>query len=331
MTGISLRAFKRSIVDINSVRSYDYTYETYFVQLWYKFIYLLSILLIDLLDMHLSGIDNDPIIFKYVHFWWRTNVRWFWYTIINETIFHILVKLRVNQLSSDIFVEVFTCWNNSIENERSFDFIITLYDNWNFLLDSVWLLWIYFFQVFYLFFLTLTSFVLLVDYFPLNNNGGLRNGYPDIKIPITEIFVHILLWSLIVEEGREVRYLRKKIPFILNSFFSPIVPTSLGWRMRQVYSSCRDYMEIFFWRSVEYCWLLCNHILSWWFQYSILCQRTSIHHFEVSSIKNCSQIEKKSLLEFWCVWCYFFGIFVYFMCLLLTNDSGRNCLWFSIR
>jgi hypothetical protein len=69
--------------------------------------------------------------------------------------------------------------------------------------------------------LTLTSFVLLVDYFPLNNNGGLRNGYPDIKIPITEIFVHILVWSLIVEEGKEVRYLRNKIPFILNSFSFP--------------------------------------------------------------------------------------------------------------
>ncbi len=69
--------------------------------------------------------------------------------------------------------------------------------------------------------MTLTSFVLLVDYFPLNNNGGLRNGYPDIKIPITEIFVHILVWSLIVEEGKEVRYLRNKIPFILNSFSFP--------------------------------------------------------------------------------------------------------------
>jgi len=114
------------------------------MQLWYKFIFLLSILLIDLLDMHLSAIDNDTIIFQYVHFWWRTHVCWFWYLIINETIFHILVKLRINQISSDIFVEVLTCWNNSIENERSFDFIITLYDNWNFLLDSVWLLWIFF-------------------------------------------------------------------------------------------------------------------------------------------------------------------------------------------
>jgi hypothetical protein len=43
-----------------------------------------------------------------------------------------------------------------------------------------------------------------VDYFPLNINGGVRNGYEDILIPVSEMFVHILMWSLIVEEGREV-------------------------------------------------------------------------------------------------------------------------------
>ncbi|CAF1348429.1 unnamed protein product, partial [Didymodactylos carnosus] len=47
------------------------------------------------------------------------------------------------------------------------------------------------------------SFVLLVDYFPYNNNGGRRNGF-SIGIPITEIFLHICLWGLILEELREV-------------------------------------------------------------------------------------------------------------------------------
>ncbi|CAF1278699.1 unnamed protein product [Didymodactylos carnosus] len=46
-------------------------------------------------------------------------------------------------------------------------------------------------------------FVLLVDYFPLNINGGKRSGYSSISIPITEIFLHICMWSLIVEEARE--------------------------------------------------------------------------------------------------------------------------------
>ncbi|CAF1221434.1 unnamed protein product [Didymodactylos carnosus] len=58
--------------------------------------------------------------------------------------------------------------------------------------------------LFYIIFLALFSFVLLVDYFPLNIYGGKRNGYYKIYIPITEIFVHILVWTLIVEEIREV-------------------------------------------------------------------------------------------------------------------------------
>ncbi|CAF1612008.1 unnamed protein product [Didymodactylos carnosus] len=57
--------------------------------------------------------------------------------------------------------------------------------------------------LFYILFLGLFSFVLLVDYFPLNIYGGKRNGYANIHIPITEIVLHILLWTLIVEEIRE--------------------------------------------------------------------------------------------------------------------------------
>ncbi|CAM4829146.1 unnamed protein product [Rotaria magnacalcarata] len=57
--------------------------------------------------------------------------------------------------------------------------------------------------VFYVGFLMLFSFVLLVDYFPLNNNGGIRNTYKNLLIPVTEILVHILTWSLIIEEGIE--------------------------------------------------------------------------------------------------------------------------------
>jgi hypothetical protein len=44
---------------------------------------------------------------------------------------------------------------------------------------------------------------MLVDYFPLNNNDGRRNGFP-IGIPVTEIIFHICQWSLIIEEIREV-------------------------------------------------------------------------------------------------------------------------------
>ncbi|CAF4040031.1 unnamed protein product, partial [Rotaria sordida] len=53
--------------------------------------------------------------------------------------------------------------------------------------------------IFYVAFLCLFSYVLLVDYFPINNNGGTRNGY-FIIIPITEIVLHILMFSILIEE-----------------------------------------------------------------------------------------------------------------------------------
>lgn len=65
--------------------------------------------------------------------------------------------------------------------------------------------------MFYLIFLGLFSFVLLVDYFPLNNNGGKRNGFANIQIPVTEIFVHIGMFSLIIEEVYEVSGRRKRV------------------------------------------------------------------------------------------------------------------------
>lgn len=52
-----------------------------------------------------------------------------------------------------------------------------------------------------------------MDYFPLNNNGGKRNGY-NIRIPLTEIILHLCIWSLIIEEIRQVNihilYLEKE-------------------------------------------------------------------------------------------------------------------------
>ncbi|CAF1186544.1 unnamed protein product [Rotaria sp. Silwood1] len=57
--------------------------------------------------------------------------------------------------------------------------------------------------VFYIIFLALFSYVLLVDYFPININGGQRSTYNNLFIPISEIFLHVLIWSLIFEEGHE--------------------------------------------------------------------------------------------------------------------------------
>ncbi|CAF4555545.1 unnamed protein product, partial [Didymodactylos carnosus] len=77
------------------------------------------------------------------------------------------------------------------------------------LLDKI----IYFYQapvvrfqyylIFFVVFLILFSYVLLVDYFPLNIYHEKRSGIKDLQIPVTEIFLHICIWSLILEEIRQ--------------------------------------------------------------------------------------------------------------------------------
>ncbi|CAF1107903.1 unnamed protein product [Rotaria sordida] len=58
----------------------------------------------------------------------------------------------------------------------------------------------YYHTIFFIVFLGLFSFVLLVDYFPLNIYNDRRSGFKNLQIPITEIILHICIWSLIVEE-----------------------------------------------------------------------------------------------------------------------------------
>jgi len=72
-----------------------------------------------------------------------------------------------------------------------------------------------------------------VDYFPLNINGGQRNGYQYILIPITEIFVHILMWSLIFEEGKEVSLLFPPTTMIYRiAYFQSLVYPTLERRKK---------------------------------------------------------------------------------------------------
>ncbi|CAF0967570.1 unnamed protein product, partial [Didymodactylos carnosus] len=59
------------------------------------------------------------------------------------------------------------------------------------------------FKIFFVVFLILFSFVLLVDYFPLNIYNEKRSGIKSLQIPITEMFLHICIWSLILEEIRQ--------------------------------------------------------------------------------------------------------------------------------
>ena len=60
-------------------------------------------------------------------------------------------------------------------------------------------------QIFFFVFLGLYSFVLLVDFYPLNINGGYRSGIHNLPLPITEMCLHICIWGVITEELRQVR------------------------------------------------------------------------------------------------------------------------------
>lgn len=78
--------------------------------------------------------------------------------------------------------------------------------------------------MFYIVFLGIFSFVLLVDYFPRNNNGGKRNGFTNIGVPITEIHIHVGMLSVVVEEIIEVSLnIFCNVPFNLNIVFFSLV------------------------------------------------------------------------------------------------------------
>ncbi|CAF4268379.1 unnamed protein product, partial [Rotaria sordida] len=59
-------------------------------------------------------------------------------------------------------------------------------------------------MIFYILFLGLFSFVLLVDYFPLNIYNEYQSEIQILPISITEIILHICFWSFIIEEIRQV-------------------------------------------------------------------------------------------------------------------------------
>ncbi|CAF1067858.1 unnamed protein product [Didymodactylos carnosus] len=65
--------------------------------------------------------------------------------------------------------------------------------------------------IFFILFLGLFSFVLLVDYFPLNIYGETRSGIQNLLIPSTEISLHICFWGLIIDEIYQwVKHQRKE-------------------------------------------------------------------------------------------------------------------------
>ncbi len=74
-------------------------------------------------------------------------------------------------------------------------------------------------QTFFLIFLALFSYVLLVDYFPLNIYGETRSGYQNLLIPISEIILHIFIWSMIVDALHQVSLLSHRNRYFYITFF----------------------------------------------------------------------------------------------------------------
>jgi len=60
-------------------------------------------------------------------------------------------------------------------------------------------------KIFFVIFLGLFSFVLLNDFLPLNIYYRRSSKANNHSLPIAEIVLHICLWSLIIEELRQVR------------------------------------------------------------------------------------------------------------------------------
>ncbi|CAF3036069.1 unnamed protein product [Rotaria socialis] len=72
----------------------------------------------------------------------------------------------------------------------------------------------YYYTIFFAIFLALFSYVLLVDYFPLNIYNERRSGYSNLYIPITEIILHICTWSLIIEEIRQYIFMSSRREYL---------------------------------------------------------------------------------------------------------------------
>ena len=80
-------------------------------------------------------------------------------------------------------------------------------------------------------FLGLFSYVLLVDYFPLNVFGGTRSGIRNLPLPITEICLHIFVWGIIMEEGRQVS--ERKRGFLFEQFMIAVCSYALTYRVSE--------------------------------------------------------------------------------------------------
>ncbi|CAF3800544.1 unnamed protein product [Rotaria sp. Silwood1] len=122
-----------------------------------------------------------------------------WYGCINHKREAINFKITLN-IQNGSKINQSTTMHNSLEfvqHERKTN--ISWLDKINYFYKAP-IVRFYYYTIFFIIFLGLFSFVILVDYFPLNIYNENRSGYKNLLIPITEIILHVCVWSLIVEE-----------------------------------------------------------------------------------------------------------------------------------
>ncbi|CAF1451499.1 unnamed protein product [Rotaria sordida] len=74
----------------------------------------------------------------------------------------------------------------------------------------------YYNLIFFFIFLGLFSYVLLVDYFPLNTYHGHHSSTKDLPLPIIEICLHICVWGIIIEEIRQFFSIHSYVEYLAD-------------------------------------------------------------------------------------------------------------------
>ncbi|CAF3724318.1 unnamed protein product [Adineta steineri] len=72
----------------------------------------------------------------------------------------------------------------------------------------------YYNLIFFFIFLGLFSYVLLVDFFPLNIYHGYHSSVTGLPIPIPEIWLHVCIWGIIIEEMRQFTFTNSFVEYL---------------------------------------------------------------------------------------------------------------------
>ncbi|CAF1049400.1 unnamed protein product [Rotaria sordida] len=104
-------------------------------------------------------------------------------------------------------------------------------------------------MIFYILFLGLFSFVLLVDYFPLNIYNEYQSEIQILPISITEIILHICFWSFIIEEIRQFPHLF--LGYSISSWSLITTDNQISWNYNSNRSITGDRSGLWTWQLLH--------------------------------------------------------------------------------